>query len=63
MKVIIFIDVCTDRYNGYWERGVYYPGVGDIGKIVNLFDCKVNDVVWGDRKDKGKEGKENKNLE
>lgn len=32
MKIITTIDVCIDRYNGYWENGVYYAGVGDIGK-------------------------------
>ena len=50
MKVIITIDVCTNRYDGYWEKDVYYAGVGDIGKVVNPFDCKVNDVVWGEKR-------------
>lgn len=32
MKVITAIDVCTDNHYGYWKNGVYYAGVGDIGK-------------------------------
>lgn len=32
MKIITAIDVCTDNQYGYWKDGVYYAGVGDIGK-------------------------------
>lgn len=31
-KIITAFDVCTDKANGYWDRGVYYPGINDIGK-------------------------------
>lgn len=55
MKVITAFNVCTDKYYGYWENGAYYAGIGNIGKVINPFDCKVNDVVWKDRRDKGED--------
>lgn len=50
MKIITTFNIYIDRYDGHWNCGVYYPGVGNISKIVNPFDCKVNNVVWEDRK-------------
>ena len=52
MKIITAFNIYIDRYDGHWNCGVYYPGVGDISKVVNPFDCKVNNVVWEDRKNK-----------
>lgn len=37
MKVIITaLDVCIDSQYGYWENGIYYAGIGDIGKIIEI---------------------------
>lgn len=62
MKIITALDVCIGEYNGYWKNGVYYAGIGDIDKVINPFDYKVNDVVWKDRENKKEEVGDNKRV-
>ena len=41
-RIIIAYDVCTDNYYGYWDKGVYHAGVGDIGKTITYADDSEN---------------------
>ena len=41
IKVITPEDVCSDKYYGYYKKGVFYPGVGDIGSVIDLDTGKI----------------------
>lgn len=41
--IIAASEVCIPEHNGYWKNGVYYPGIGDIGKKFSDI-CKQNNA-------------------
>ena len=41
LKVITADDVCSDKGFGYFKKGVFYPGVRDIGSVINLDTGKI----------------------
>lgn len=55
-KVITVIDVCTDNYYGYWNKNVYYAGIGDIGKTIQNPYKPVDNLAW-DKERKREEDK------
>ena len=41
LKVITAEDVCSDKAFGYFKRGVFYPGVRNIGDVIDLNTGKI----------------------
>lgn len=41
LKVITEDDVCSDKEFGYFKKGVFYPGVRDIGNVIDLDTGKI----------------------
>lgn len=41
LKVITSEDVCSDKAFGYFKKGVFYPGVGNIGSVIDLDTGKI----------------------
>ena len=41
LKVITAEDVCSDKAFGYFKKGVFYPGVGNIGSVIDLDTGKI----------------------
>lgn len=41
LKVITEDDVCSDKPFGYFKRGVFYPGVENIGSVMDLDTGKI----------------------
>lgn len=41
LKVITAEDVCSDKLFGCFKKGVFCPGVGNIGNVVDLDTGKI----------------------
>ena len=41
LKVITAEDVCSNNPNGEHKRGVFYPGVNNIGDVIDLNTGKI----------------------
>ena len=41
LKVITALDVCSDKAFGCFKRGVFYPGVGNIGDVIDLSTGRI----------------------
>ena len=59
-KVITALDVCTDNYNGYWNKNVYCDGIGDIGKTIQNYYKPVDNLAWDKERKREEDKRENK---
>ena len=41
IKVIAASDVCSNNPNGEHKRGVFYPGINNIGDVIDLNTGKI----------------------
>lgn len=41
LKVITSEDVCSDKAVGCFKRGVFYPGINNIGDVIDLNTGKI----------------------
>lgn len=41
LKVITADDVCSDKDFGYFKKGIFHPGIKDIGNVIDLDTGKI----------------------